>query len=207
MVLNEKLPRDSNHVAQLKKNACIIAGIKNVDISSYDNDPPYHVKDLVGDIYAVLFSENVPEDVAHKVSDQVMLPFRPTWEVAQFHTWIESKRISHAIDFLEYYPELIHSENEFGCTPIHTAAIWDSTLLIEELYSRGADVNHIDCEGNTALIDAAEHGHCKSVQVLIKLGANILIKNRGGKSALDTARLHQFSEVVEILEKVALSIH
>ena len=207
MFLDVKLPREKGEVSEIIKDALKRAGKTKVNMATYDIEPPFDEAYLDISIYCVVLHQDVATDTARKVTNEVMLPFRPTWEVARFHAWIESKRIPHAIEFLDVRPDLIDSENDYGCTPIHTAAIWDSTLLINELYGRGADLDHLDCEGNTALIDAVECGHIISVKLLIELGANILVKNRKGKSALDTARSEKFPEIVKFLEKKMLSIH
>ena len=55
------------------------------------------------------------------------------------------------------------------------------------LIIRGAEVNHQDAEGNTALIHAAEYGLTDVVRQLLAKRADVRVKNKDGYSALETA--------------------
>jgi ankyrin repeat protein len=57
-----------------------------------------------------------------------------------------------------------------------------SRKLIYILIKNGVDINHRDFEGNTVLHEVCRRGFFKTVKFLVKLGANIKIKNNFGLS-------------------------
>lgn len=64
----------------------------------------------------------------------------------------------------------------------------------------GADVNHADHSGYTALHAAAENNHVEIVRLLLEHGADRLAKVETGETALDYARANGYNEVVRLLE-------
>src|SRR5258708_31366755 len=58
----------------------------------------------------------------------------------------------------------------------------------------GADVNARDCDGDTALMLAAERGHIELVKVLLKNGADVNAENLNGETALMRAAERQRSK-------------
>jgi uncharacterized protein len=76
--------------------------------------------------------------------------------------------------------------------------------LVEEL---GADVNARDHEGNTALHNAAAHGHVEMILYLVSKGADVKAVNREGQTTADMAngpvqRTQPYPEAVELLVKL-----
>uniref|UniRef100_A0A4W3GKR7 Transient receptor potential cation channel, subfamily A, member 1a n=1 Tax=Callorhinchus milii TaxID=7868 RepID=A0A4W3GKR7_CALMI len=65
-------------------------------------------------------------------------------------------------------------------TPLHKAAMYDHSHLVEYLIEQGAEMNIVDCETRTPLLWAASRGSWKSVKVLLARGANVKIKNDAG---------------------------
>ncbi|XP_078137249.1 transient receptor potential cation channel subfamily A member 1b [Sander vitreus] len=65
-------------------------------------------------------------------------------------------------------------------TPLHRATIFDHTDLAEYLISLGADLNSIDCKGNSPLLLAASCGAWRTVTLLLSKGANVNVKDRSG---------------------------
>jgi ankyrin repeat protein len=65
---------------------------------------------------------------------------------------------------------------------------------------QGADVNHADESGYTALHAAAENNHVEIVRLLLEHGANRLAKVETGETPIDYAREHGYDEVVRLLE-------
>jgi ankyrin repeat protein len=76
--------------------------------------------------------------------------------------------------------------------------------LVEEV---GADVNARDHEGNTALHNAAAHGHVEMILYLVSKGADVKAVNREGQTTADMAngpvqRTQPYPEAVELLVKL-----
>jgi ankyrin repeat protein len=76
--------------------------------------------------------------------------------------------------------------------------------LVDEL---GADVNARDHEGNTALHNAAAHGHVEMILYLVSKGADVKAVNREGQTTADMAngpvqRTQPYPEAVELLVKL-----
>ncbi|KAA8580801.1 hypothetical protein FQN60_013759 [Etheostoma spectabile] len=65
-------------------------------------------------------------------------------------------------------------------TPLHRATIFDHKDLAEYLISLGADLNSIDCKGNSPLLLAASCGAWRTVTLLLSKGANVNVKDRSG---------------------------
>ncbi len=81
--------------------------------------------------------------------------------------------------------------------------------LVALLIKRLADVNGNICPFRISdmrfyvppLHEAADVGHVKVAALLIKHGADINIKNGGGKTPLDHARLANKNDIVSLLKK------
>lgn len=67
------------------------------------------------------------------------------------------------------------------------------------LTSPNADVNGVDADGNTALIEAARFGHDDVVEALLIAKADVSIKNRQGKTALMLASEGGHDDCVRLL--------
>ncbi len=81
----------------------------------------------------------------------------------------------------------INAKNLDGSTPlIITCRSNNSTAVIAKLLlKKGADVNAQDaCDGQTALMIAAERDDHRTVEVLLKHGANVNLKDKEGNTAL-----------------------
>ncbi|XP_062297967.1 transient receptor potential cation channel subfamily A member 1b [Scomber scombrus] len=72
-------------------------------------------------------------------------------------------------------------------TPLHRATIFDHMELAEYLISLGADLNSIDCEGNSPLLLATSCGAWKTVALLLSKGANVNVKDGFGCNFLHLA--------------------
>jgi ankyrin repeat protein len=51
-----------------------------------------------------------------------------------------------------------------------------------------ADVNHTDCDGQTALMYAGSNNHAEVVRVLVNARADINLRDNDGRTALDITR-------------------
>ena len=97
------------------------------------------------------------------------------------------------------------SVNAFGvnrCTALMNVCRWKTfrgELPVKLLLDAGADVSHVDCLGNTALIIASECNTVSVVRTLISAGADVNMQNNAGCSALMQAAAENDVEVVQHL--------
>ncbi len=96
----------------------------------------------------------------------------------------------------------------FGCSTVLAVAaeagqLEATRLLIDD----GADVNAVDCGGETALMYAAGAGRPAVVRLLLKRGAHVGTTDREGATALNYARRYgptsEFDEVIRLLKAAA----
>jgi len=80
--------------------------------------------------------------------------------------------------------------DENGDTLLNFAVYPNHVDVARLLLERGADVNHVDPRGMTALLYAAttDFGDPSMVQLLVKMGANPNAKTKEGLTAVDLAR-------------------
>jgi ankyrin repeat protein len=121
----------------------------------------------------------------------------------------EGKTILHE---LAYYGERTESQFVITCganinirdnnsmTPLHYAALAGLYDEVELLVNNGAKLNSLDNRGFTPLHLAVSanimthklSSYIKTVEILIKYGADILAQTYSGKTALDLASRHEF---------------
>ncbi len=88
------------------------------------------------------------------------------------------------------------------------AAMHGKVEDVELLLDRGADINHKDQFGSTALLDAAIHGDAKIVELLLNRGADVHHRSTfWGDTALFKAAIFGFPEIVELLLDRGADIH
>ena len=97
-------------------------------------------------------------------------------------------------------------KSKYGWSPLGCAAYYNNRmvgLLLETFPS--IDVNHVSSwDGTTALHLTAQKGSDVDVGVLLARGANTIIKDKYGRTAEDTARLHAHHSVADMLRQVRL---
>ena len=86
-------------------------------------------------------------------------------------------------------------------TPLHCASMFDHPDIVDFLVREGADVNVLDKEHRTPLLLAASRAGWKTVYCLLRLGANICIKDACARNVLhlvimNGGRLQEFAEEV-----------
>lgn len=98
-----------------------------------------------------------------------------------------------------------HTRDQYGRTPLHYVAMNNnSTWIIRELViKRNANINATDQLGNTPLHIAAELGAFKVTSMLIKLGADIEIKNNNGDTSRELAKRKNKQEIIAIFDEFA----
>ncbi|CAA9998410.1 unnamed protein product [Nesidiocoris tenuis] len=86
-------------------------------------------------------------------------------------------------------------------TPLHCAAMFDRHDIVQYLIKEGADVNPLDKEKRSPLLLAGSRGGWKTVLTLIRLKANIRLKDSNDRNVLhlvvmNGGRLTEFAEEV-----------
>jgi ankyrin repeat protein len=95
----------------------------------------------------------------------------------------------------------LDARNQTGGTPLHDAALGGSTEVIELLLNRGAAINARDQEsGATPLMLAASLGRAAAVALLLHRGADPLLRDHGGRRALERAQKGENAEIIKLLE-------
>ncbi|KAF9570345.1 hypothetical protein EC968_001958 [Mortierella alpina] len=95
------------------------------------------------------------------------------------------------------FPRSVQMSNKLGWSPLTAAARYGVTSMVEMVLNLGADLNHRDEEGSTALHHAAAYGHLQTITVLIERGSSATIKNNGGWTAVDFAYSDKVSAHME----------
>lgn len=86
-------------------------------------------------------------------------------------------------------------------TPLHCASMFDNPEIVQYLVNQGADINALDKEHRTPLLLAASRAGWRTVNILIRLGSNIHLKDVNYRNVLhlvimNGGRLEDFSEEV-----------
>lgn len=77
-----------------------------------------------------------------------------------------------------------HDESQL--TPLHVAALEGSSIsTLYALVERGADINAQTAHGRTALHIACRLAHCEDVEILLRSGADVSLKDSLGQTAMD----------------------
>lgn len=206
MKIQEKLPRTRASIRRTVFQVCHQYGFDNEVSNEISRKANISAPTSFDNLERKLISElhKVARDKCriYRSVSLIMRKYKPSWEIAFLHAFLESERIDKALESLELYPELINAENQYGATPIHYAAINDSAELIKKFHSLGAEIDHVDCRPSTPLMDAAEVGSLRAVKELLKLGADPSLENSDGIMAIDIAYRRGHQDVVRELEKI-----
>jgi ankyrin repeat protein len=90
-----------------------------------------------------------------------------------------------------------------GGTPLSWAVYENKLDCVKLLLNLGANINEPDYEKRTPLHWAVYQKHKKMVKFLALQGANLIVKNNDDETALDIAINNGYSDLVQILCKVA----
>ena len=117
---------------------------------------------------------------------------------------------------LRKFPQNVNVEDQNNMSPLHLVCTKreQSRLLaqgrceiVRLLLKRGAYVSARDNAGNTPIIHAAMSGCLELVNTLcVEAGANILDRNRAGKSPIDEARVRKDTNMMQRLNELQKSI-
>ncbi|XP_069006024.1 CARD- and ANK-domain containing inflammasome adapter protein [Embiotoca jacksoni] len=102
---------------------------------------------------------------------------------------------------LEGKPAQSQSENV-----IYTITTNGEVVLLEELLKE-TDINTVNSSNETLLHVAAEHGHLSIIELLIRKGARLDLKDDAGRTALHRAAGRGHAEIVRALAKAGAHIH
>jgi ankyrin repeat protein len=89
--------------------------------------------------------------------------------------------------------------NKTGWAPLHYAATSGHLAIMSLLLENHAYIDAESPNGSTPLMMAAQYGSASGVKLLLEAGADPLLKNRLGLSAIDFAQRASRTEAVEII--------
>jgi ankyrin repeat protein len=89
---------------------------------------------------------------------------------------------------------------------ILAAARADRTEEVVSYLQKGMDPNTSDAAGTTLLMTAAANGNVALVEILLRLRANTMIRNKFNESALALAALNGQNEIVRMLVETGVRI-
>jgi len=92
-------------------------------------------------------------------------------------------------------------EDDKGATPLHVAAEYGYSEIVEVLLEHGADPNIRDKYGETPLHVAAAFGNSKVVEVLLEHGADPNARDDYGATPLHYAAAFDYPKIVKSLPK------
>ena len=79
----------------------------------------------------------------------------------------------------------LNAQDDYGSTPVYTAASWGYSDIVSILAGAGADIELADTEGATPAHVAASYGYVDTVSTLAGLGANLeVVGGTNGDSVL-----------------------
>ncbi|CAG5121279.1 unnamed protein product [Candidula unifasciata] len=84
-----------------------------------------------------------------------------------------------------------------GRFPLHYAADYGQTEVLEYLLSKGATIDATDKYGITPLLSAIFEGHTASVKLLLEKGANKSGKSPDGASYIDCAEKDEIKALLK----------
>lgn len=103
--------------------------------------------------------------------------------------WIVSVNDVELLEFVLNNRSAIDKRNQRGWTPLMVAAFNGFDLSVSCLLQRGASVNAMNKEGNTALHLVYLKKHTSTAGVLISFGANEEIRNENNQTPLELREL------------------
>jgi ankyrin repeat protein len=97
----------------------------------------------------------------------------------------------------------VDSDYRLRSTALHHAASNGRLAVCCLLLDWGAKVDPLDKWKNTPLHDAAEYGHLSVVKLLVEREADVSLRNEGGWTASDVARIWGKKDVADWLDSVS----
>ncbi|EKV57992.1 ankyrin repeat-containing protein [Brachyspira hampsonii 30446] len=97
--------------------------------------------------------------------------------------------------------EIENEHTDISSTPLMNAAYRGNTNIINMLLENGADINYTTDFGMTALMMAASFNQFEAAKVLLENNADTSVTDEYGRTALDLAKLEDYKDIVQLLEK------
>jgi hypothetical protein len=117
-----------------------------------------------------------------------------------YHTAVAKGNVK-AIDRLHAEGENVDAPDDSGITPLIHAINVNQKDSFLALLKAGADVNKCDIESlNTPLHSSIIQGNVFFVRVLLQNGADVLIRNKDGKSSLDLLQNSRNEEIKRLVK-------
>ena len=144
---------------------------------------------------------------AEQPKQQIHDPFQNTQvsvnEDGRLHTYCRGGKFKKVEGFIRTCSDLplrlAYRRGVFGYTPIHEAASYGHSNVLELLLQHGGDPNcRANC-GYTPLHVASSSGHVDCVRVLLANDADIICRDEYGKTPMQTAELSSKHGVLKVL--------
>lgn len=104
------------------------------------------------------------------------------------------------------HAQYTNSQDSWGRTPLHAAAITENSRCLDVLLSAGANPN-TPCgpRGNyrTPLHICAEHGNCSNIEKLLEYNADLTIQDSNGQIPLNIAEINKQDMCINLLKLAA----
>ena len=111
--------------------------------------------------------------------------------------WASCKGYLEIVKYLVENGADIDAKDNEGWSALMEASYEGHLKVVKYLVEKGIDrVNVKDNDGWTALMRASWRGYLEIVQYLVEIGADINIKNKDGKTALDWADIEEIKEIL-----------
>jgi ankyrin repeat protein len=116
-----------------------------------------------------------------------------------FFQAVMSGEVNYIKKMLDEGANVNQKDDQFGITPLHTAAYHGRMEVVNLLLRSKAEVNAKDKEGETPLLSALSGGHAEVGELLIRRGALIDVKTKNGWTPLHFAAALGKEELVRLL--------
>ena len=185
----EREPRSVNQDDKYEWRPIFHAGLRrHYDVVKYLID---HGADLAAhDGYAIHYAAEVPNNkevvsllIAYGGLDAHTKPSNET--ARQFINAIFLANVQRVNTMLRDNPKLVQEHYAHGDTVLHHAARNGDLEIVEQLVSKGADVNVKSDHEHFPLYCAAGHGHVATTQYLVEHGADLQARLGDGKTVIE----------------------
>lgn len=111
----------------------------------------------------------------------------PLCQCGELHSAVLSGDLDEVETMLDHAPHLLEVTDEYGCTPLHEAALLPEGHVAQYLISYGANVNARDADDRTALHYASSDGYMVIVRLLLENNADPFAKSTMGETPIHLA--------------------